>query len=284
VTLREALRQAEVRIASRKIPDARIEAEVLLMHALGIQKAELYARLSEPLPSLAGEEFQRYVERRLGHEPAAYITGRCEFYGFDLHVDPRVLIPRPETELLVEAALAFVERRFGKEHPCSIADVGTGSGAIAVALALHLPQARIYATDISAAAIDVARINCRQYGLEGRVSLLQGDMLEPLSEPMDVIVANLPYVKHADIPTLMPEIRDFEPMAALAGGADGLDKVRLLLARAKHHLMPQGSVILEIGLGQAEEAVSLAKGHFPDSEVDLIKDFGGIERVLRIIT
>ena len=284
MTLREALRQAEARIALQNIPDARIEAELLLMHALGMQRAELYARLGEPLPSAVGDKFQALVERRLQHEPAAYILGRHEFYGIELHVDSRVLIPRPETELLVETALAFVERRFGREQPCSMVDVGTGSGAIAVALALHLPQALIYAADVSPDAVDVARLNCSRHGVEGRVELLLGDLLEPLSQPVDLVVANLPYVKDTDIPQLIPEIRDFEPVAALAGGADGLDKVRLLMAQAKGHLLQRGSVMLEIGLGQAEEAVSIATRHFPESKVDLLKDFAGIERVLRIMT
>ena len=284
MTLREALRQAEAQIDSRNIPDARIEAELLLMHSLSIQRAELYARLSEPLPSSEGSRFRGLVERRLRHEPTAYILGRCEFYGVDLQVDQRVLIPRPETELLVETALAFVERRFGKEQPCSIVDVGTGSGAIAIALALNLPQSRIYATDASRDAIEVARNNCRRHGVEERMEFLTGDLLEPLSQPVDLVVANLPYVKDSDIPQLAPEIRDFEPLAALAGGADGLDKVRLLLAGVGRHLLPQGSVMLEIGLGQAEEAVSVARRHFPESKIDLLKDFAGIDRVLRILT
>jgi release factor glutamine methyltransferase len=284
VILREALRQAEAQVASQNIPDARVEAEVLLMHCLSIQRAELYARLGEPLPLSAEEQFRRLIERRLRREPTAYILGRCEFYGIELSVDSRVLIPRPETELLVEAALAFSRRRFGEEQACLVADVGTGSGAIAVALALHMPQARIYATDASADAIDVARMNCRRHGVGGEVCVLCGEMLTPLPEPVDLIVANLPYVKDADIPQLMPEIRDFEPLAALAGGVDGLDKVRLLLAQAGEHLRPQGSVLLEIGLGQAEEAVFLAKRHFPESDVDLLKDFADIERVLRILT
>ena len=284
MTLREALRQAEAQIALQNIPDARIEAELLLMHALGIQRAELYARLAEPLPSAVGDKFEALVERRLRHEPAAYILGRHEFYGVELYVDSQVLIPRPETELLVETALVFVEQRFGKEQPCSILDVGTGSGAIAIVLALHLPRARIYATDASSGAIDVAGVNCTRHGVNGRVELLLGDLLDPLSRSVDLIVANLPYVKDADIPQLMPEIRDFEPVAALAGGADGLDKVRLLLAQSKGHLLSRGAVMLEIGIGQAEEAVSIAARHFPESKVDLLKDFAGIERVLRIMT
>jgi release factor glutamine methyltransferase len=284
VTLREALRQAEARIALQHVSDARIEAELLLMHALGIQRADLYARLAEPLPSAVGDKFEALVERRLRHEPAAYILGRHEFYGIELCVDSRVLIPRPETELLVETALVFVERRFGEGQPSSIVDVGTGSGAIAIVLALHLPRARIYAADASSGAIDVAGVNCTRHGVNGRVELLLGDLLDPLSRSVDLIVANLPYVKDADIPQLMPEIRDFEPVAALAGGADGLDKVRLLLAQSKGHLLPRGAVMLEIGLGQAEEAVSIAARHFPQSKVDLLKDFAGIERVLRIMT
>jgi release factor glutamine methyltransferase len=284
VTLREALHQAEDRIALQSIPDARIEAELLLMHALGIRRAELYARLVESLPAAVEDAFESLVERRLRHEPAAYILGRHEFYGIELYVDPRVLIPRPETELLVETALAFVQRRFDKEQHCSMVDVGTGSGAIAIALALHLPQALIYATDVSPEAIDVARLNCDQHGVEGRVELLVGNLLEPLSQPVDLIVANLPYVKQADIAQLMPEIRDFEPVEALAGGADGLDEIRLLLAQAEGHLLQQGAVMLEIGLGQAEEATSLAKEHFLESKVDLLKDLAGIERVLRILT
>jgi release factor glutamine methyltransferase len=195
-----------------------------------------------------------------------------------------VLIPRPETELLVETAVAFVEQRFGKEQLCPIVDVGTGSGAIAIALAVHLSQARIYATDTSADAIDVARLNCIRHGVAERVHLLLGNMLEPLLQPVDLIVANLPYVRDAEIPQLVPEVRDFEPVGALSGGADGLDKVRLLLAQAKGRLLMRGSVMLEIGLGQADEAVSLAKRHFPESKVDLLKDFAGIERVVRILT
>jgi release factor glutamine methyltransferase len=284
VTLREALHQAEARIALQSIPDARIEAELLLMHAFGIQRAELYARLGEPLPSAVADKFQALVERRVRHEPSAYILGRHEFYGIELYVDPRVLIPRPETELLVEAALAFVQRRFDKEQSCSMVDVGTGSGAIAIALAANVPRARICAIDVSSGAIDVARVNCTRQGVEGRVELLVGNLLEPLSQQVDLIVANPPYVKDADILQLMPEIRDFEPMEALAGGADGLDKIRLLLAQAKRHLLPQGAVMLEIGLGQAEEAASLARRHIPEGKVDLLKDFAGIERVLHVVT
>ncbi|MDM7999823.1 MAG: peptide chain release factor N(5)-glutamine methyltransferase [Dehalococcoidia bacterium] len=281
--LREALRQAEARISAHNIPDARIEAELLLMHALGIHRAELYARLGESLPSGAENHFRALIERRVRREPAAYILGRHEFYGIELHVDPRVLIPRPETELLVETALDFL-RRLPQEPPRLVGDVGTGSGAVAIALALHLPGAHIYAIDASPEAIDVARLNCDRHGVGHRVELLVGDLLGPLPCPVDLIVANLPYVKDADIPQLMPEIRDFEPVAALSGGADGLDKVRRLLADAPSRLLPHGAVMLEIGLGQADEATSLARKHFRQGKIDLLRDFAGIERVLQVVT
>lgn len=284
MTLREALRRAESRIAAQSIADARIESELLLMHALGVERADLYARLGESIPPEVEAKLESLVERRLRHEPAAYILQRHEFLGIELYVDPRVLIPRPETEHLAQTAIAFAEERFGVRQPCSVVDVGTGSGAIAIALALHLPKGRICATDASSDALDVARLNCGRHGVEGRIELLLGDLLKPLSNPVDLIVANLPYVKDADIPQLMPEIRDFEPVAALAGGADGLDKVRLLLAQAEDHLLPRGAVMLEIGFGQAKEAASLARRHFPDAKVDLLTDLAGIQRVLRILT
>lgn len=285
MTLVEALRQAEVRIASCHIPDARAEAELLLMHSLDLQKADLYARLHDQLLPSDQQAFWGLVERRLRREPTAYILKRREFYGIDLYVDQRVLIPRPETELLVEAALDFVVPRFeGKGGSCSIADVGTGSGAIAIALALHLPRAVIYATDISAEAIEVAAMNCRRHGVEERVRLLVGDMLQPLPVPVDLIVANLPYIRDRDLVELPPEIRDFEPKVALEGGADGLDKVRRLLSQAMGYLLPHGSVMMEIGIDQSAEAISLVERFLPGSKVDVLHDLAGIDRVVRILT
>ncbi len=280
MTAREALREARDALSTNHCSEAPLEAEILLRQALGLSRVALYQELGRDLSDREDAAFRDLVRRRLAGEPVAYITSEREFYGLGFYVNRDVLIPRPETELIVTAGLGLAARR----PLTTVADIGTGCGAIAIALALKLPQARIYATDVSADAIEVARINCRQHDVEGQVELLVGDLLKPLSQPVDVIVANLPYVKDADIPQLMPEIRDFEPMAALAGGVDGLDKVRLLLAQAKDHLLPQGSVMLEIGVGQAGAAVSLAKRHFPESEVDLLKDFASIERVLRILT
>lgn len=280
MTIREILRQAESAISSQGITDARVEAEILLMHCLGAERATLYARLEESLPPQKVTEFQHLVEQRLKRRPGAYITGRCRFYDIDLYIDERALIPRPETELLVESVIQFADQRFSREQPFLVADVGTGSGAIAVALALHLPQARIYATDISPGALEVARINLHRQGLEEMVELLQGDMLEPIPVPVDIMVANLPYVRDSDIAGLIPEIRDFEPELALSAGLDGLDKIRLLMAQAKKKLRPHGLILLEIGYGQGPAVVELARSHFPGAELDLIPDLAGIDRIL----
>jgi release factor glutamine methyltransferase len=284
VNFKEALYKAESIIASRHIADARNEAELLLMHFLGIGRAELYTRLEELTSPSEAEGFWYLVQHRCHHEPTAYIMKQCQFYGIDFYIDSRALIPRPESELLVETALEFTSQCFPSGTPCSIADVGTGSGAIAIVVALHLPQAKIYASDISAAALEVARINCRQHGVEKQVHLLLGDMLQPLPEPVDIILANLPYVKDSELPQLCPEIRDFEPIIALAGGRDGLEKVRQLLPQAKQKLLPGGLILLEIGQGQGTTATALVRDYFTTSMIDLIPDLAGIDRVVRVQT
>jgi release factor glutamine methyltransferase len=284
VNFKEALYKAESIIASRHIADARNEAELLLMHSLGIGKAELYTRLEELISPSEAEGFWYLVQHRCHHEPTAYIMKQCQFYGIDFYVDSRALIPRPESELLVESMLEFISQRFPSGVPFSIADVGTGSGAIAIVVALHLPQAEIYAIDISAAALEVARINCGKHGVEKQVHLLLGDMLQPLPEPVDIILANLPYVKDSELPQLSPEIRNFEPIVALAGGQDGLEKVRQLLPRARQKLLPGGLILLEIGQGQGPFATALVKDYFPTAKIDLIPDLGGIDRVVRVVT
>jgi len=284
VNLKEALYKAESIIASQDIADARNEAELLLMHSLGIGRAELYTRLRELISPLEAEGFWYLVQHRCHHEPTAYILKQCQFYGIDFYIDSRALIPRPESELLVEGALEFIRQRFPSEIPSSIADVGTGSGAIAIVVALHLPKAEVYAIDVSAAALEVARMNCSKHGVEKHVHLLLGDMLQPLPKPVDIILANLPYVKESELPQLSPEIKNFEPIIALAGGRDGLEKVRQLLPQAKQKLLPGGLILLEIGQGQGSVATALVKDYFPTAKIDLIPDLGGIDRVVRVVT
>lgn len=284
MNLKEALYQAESIIASQHIDDARIEAELLLMHFLGVGKAELYTRLEELISTSEAEGFWYLVQHRCHHEPTAYILKQCQFCGVDFYIDSRALIPRPESELLVETALEFIRQRFPSGVPFSIADVGTGSGAIAIVVALHLTQAEVYATDISSAALEVARINCCKHGVEKQVHLLLGDMLQPLPEPVDIILANLPYVKDSELPQLSPEIRNFEPIIALAGGQEGLEKVRQLLPQAKQKLLPGGLILLEIGQGQGTAVTALVRDYFPTGKIDLIPDLAGIDRVVRVQT
>lgn len=284
MTLRETLCQARDVLAPHSKADARLEAELLMMDALRVGKTELYLQLEQPLSTTDTESFWWLVQRRLGHEPTAYILGNWQFYGIDFYIDRHALIPRPESELLVEEALKLAEDHFPLGTTCSIADVGTGSGAIAIALALHLPEAKIYATDISATALEVARINCQKHGMTRRVQLLIGNMLEPLPEPVDIIVANLPYVRDSELSHLSPEIQMFEPEIALAGGADGLDKIRQLLPQAKQRLLPKGIMLLEIGQRQGHAATALVRSHFPHAQIDLIPDLGGVDRVVRVVT
>ncbi|MFQ5987443.1 MAG: peptide chain release factor N(5)-glutamine methyltransferase, partial [Dehalococcoidia bacterium] len=271
MTIKEALRQASKTLASGSIEDAPLEAELLLMHLLGIDRAKLYARLEDELSPGDAQAFAQLLERRLSHEPIAYILGHREFFGHDFYVAPGVLIPRPESELLVEKTLDFVKSEFPYRDPV-IAEIGTGSGAIAISLALLLPNAKIYATDISPRALNIARVNCEKHGVQDRVHLLEGDLLDPLPEPVDIILANLPYIGDEELSELGAEIRMFEPMEALAGGRQGMDKVRQLLSKARGRLRPRGSILLEIGAGQGRAVSSLAEDLFPGARVELARD------------
>lgn len=280
--IKEAVHQASKTLVAHSIEDASLEAELLLMHILGLDRAKLYARLGEGLSADDAQALAQVVKRRLSHEPTAYIIGHREFFGHDFHVAPGVLIPRPESELLVEQALDFVKGRFSDGDPI-IAEIGTGSGAIAISLALILPKAWVYATDVSPCALEIARVNCQKHGVQGRVHLLEGDLLEPLPEPADIIIANLPYIKDEDWSKLSAEIRMYEPVVALAGGRDGLDKVRQLLGKVREKLRSGGLILLEVGPGQGQAAASLAESLFPGARIELAPDLGGRDRVLKAV-
>ncbi len=276
--LQVALAQAATVLENAGIEESRLDAELLLVHTLGITRARLRVHPQSQLSPTELAGYRQLIERRARREPVAYIVGHKEFYGLDFFVDGRVLIPRPETELLVEKAIEINQRR------AVVADVGTGSGAIAIGLAVHLPQALVYATDASPAALEVAARNCRRHRVEDRVHLLQGHLLEPLPEPVDLIVANLPYVSQAELAQLPPEINCYEPREALNGGLDGLDHIRRLLAQAGEHLKPAGVVLLEIGATQGEAVVALARRCFPAARVEIVPDYAGLDRVVMVHT
>jgi release factor glutamine methyltransferase len=282
--LQVALAQAATVLENAGIEGARLDAELLLVHALGITRAQLHAHPQGQLSFTGLATYCQLIERRTRREPVAYIVGHKEFYGLDLFVDSRVLIPRPETELLVEKAIEIGKQRPVDIKQLLIADVGTGSGAIAVSLAVHLPQALVYATDASPKALEVAACNCRRHRVEDRVHPLQGHLLEPLPEPVDLITANLPYVSEAELAQLPPEINQYEPQEALDGGPDGLGHIHRLLAQAKGHLKPSGVVLLEIGATQGSTVVALAKRHFPASRVEIMQDYAGLDRVVIVET
>ena len=275
-TWREALRWGEQVLAQSALDSPRLDAEILLAHALGITRAQLHAHPQGQLSPAELASCRQLIERRARREPVAYIVGHKEFYGLDLFVDNRVLIPRPETELLVEKAIQISRRQ-----PV-VADVGTGSGAIAVSLAVHLSQVLVYATDASPRALEVAACNCRRHCVEDRIHLLQGHLLEPLPEPVDLIAANLPYVSEAELAQLPPEISHHEPREALNGGPDGLDYIRSLLAQAGGHLKPGGVILLEIGATQGKAVTALARRHFPAATVEIAKDYAGLDRVVMV--
>jgi release factor glutamine methyltransferase len=271
---RQALARVRSILADNDIEDASLEGEILLRHVLGFSRSQLYTDLDINLTPAQEKALDGLLERRRRGEPSAYITGHREFYGLDFSVDNNVLIPRPESELLVEKALEIA--RSG--HVSTIADIGTGCGAIAVSLAVNLPDITVYATDLSPAALDVARVNCRRHGVVRRVVLLPGNLLEPLHHPVDLIVANLPYVRKSDLPRRGP-LR-YEPVLALNGGEDGLDTIRLLCRQARGRLSGGGKFLLEVGEGQAEAVSTILREAFPAGMVDRHCDLAGIERVV----
>ena len=321
-SLRAAVVAARDRLQAEGIDEPQIEAEILLRYALEIAasgeggaltrpasttgrpervtRAQLYTRFEEELPPDVAAVYASLLTRRLAHEPSAYITGRKEFCGLEFLVTPAGLIPRPETEGLVEAVLRELSgpgpvEDTGPAHPSTdsgrtvrrsgrlrVADVGTGSGAIAVALAKALPQAEVYAGDVSRQALTVAAQNARHHGVERRIALRCGPLLTPIYDYVDCIVANLPYVTADDWSRLEPELREHEPRLALDGGADGLDLIRALLRQAPRYLLPGGCLALEIGEGQAEALGRSVEALLPGAAWRVERDLAGKDRVFLV--
>lgn len=249
MTLSEHLRAVRTRLAAAGIPEAeaRLDAELLARDALGCDRAGLVARLRDDLPAPAAARLAASVGRRARREPMAYIRGHQEFWGRDFLVTPAVLIPRPETELIIEEALLW---RPATDGPIRVRDIGTGSGCLAITLALEWPDATVSATDISAAALEVAAINARRLG--ARVAFIEASGAGPDDDALDLLVSNPPYIPRADHMGLQVEVRDHEPVTALVGGDDGLDVVRGVVREAARRLTPGGRFLLEFGHGQAD--------------------------------
>jgi release factor glutamine methyltransferase len=278
MTIADALHHTRGLLADSNIlvSDVELETELILQHSLGFNRAVLYLSLGDELDEGQRKNLQQITGRRLTGEPLAYIIGHQQFCGLDFLVNSDVLIPRPETEQLVRKAISLAS---GRPAPLDIADIGTGSGAIAISMAKNVRDARIFAVDISPRALEVAYFNCRWHRLTGRIQLLRGDLLTPLPHPMDIIIANLPYVRESIL-------RDFpnkhEPGLALTAGPDGLREIRRLCHQAKTMLRSGGSLILEIGTGQKEALFSLLAGLFPAAEIEALSDFNGLDRMVSL--
>jgi release factor glutamine methyltransferase len=261
------------------VEEARLEAELLLCRVLAIGRERLFTRLHEEIGRAQQDELEGLLARRLAHEPAAYIVGRREFYGLTLECSPAALIPRPETELLVELALEFLGSRVAGRGS-RVVDVGTGNGAIAVAIAVNAPEAEVVGIDRARPALLLGRRNAVAHGVAARVGLVQGSLLGPLRGAFDAIVANLPYVPTHEYRALPPEIREHEPEGALHAGPEGTEVIEALLAQAPSHLRAGGLLLAEHGWDQAARLRDAARRILPDARIETRRDLAGEERVL----
>lgn len=275
-TIREARRLGRARLHDS--PSPALDARLLLEHATGRDHATLIAHDDEALPAEALDEYQRLLDRAAAGEPIPYLTGRAPFLGLEFAVSPAVLIPRPETEGLVEYAIDWARRRGGAIRAV---DVGTGSGCIAAGLAHYLPGAEVIAVDISAGALGVARANAGRHA-PGRVAFVQGDLLAALAPGFDLILSNPPYVAGGEWTDLPIGVKSYEPALALDGGGDGLDVIRALLPQAAERLRSGGLCLIEIGWRQGETAAAPARDAFPGATVAVRPDFAGRDRLVVI--
>ncbi|MBI4787057.1 MAG: peptide chain release factor N(5)-glutamine methyltransferase [Chloroflexi bacterium] len=260
--------------------EARLQAELLLAHTLETTRAMVLARLNETISPELAAPYAANVARRAQHEPLAYILGHQEFYGLDFVVDRRVLIPRRETEMLVLLALQRVQSA-PRTSPV-IVDIGTGSGAVSLALAHHLPSARIIATDISVDALAVAQLNAARLNLAEHVTFVQGDLLAPVAEPFDILVSNPPYIPRERFKDLPREIRVFEPRHALDGGEDGFDVIRRLLAQLEPHAARGAVAFVEISEEQGKTALELVARQLPGAAAVVHRDLEDLDRVVEV--
>ncbi len=283
VTVQQALQEGAAFLSQMGIESARLDAELLLGKALGYPREKLYLNYKMVLGIPVKDLYCSLLERRARREPLCYIIGRREFWSLDFYITPEVLVPRPETELLVEVTLGLA-KKLDKNHPIKILDLGTGSGDIAVSLAKALVDVEIWATDLSARALEVARVNVLRHGVEEKIHFLQGDAFGPVRGHLkffDLVVSNPPYVRQRELKNLPPEVRDWEPQLALDGGADGLDFYRRIMEETHLYLADGGFLALEIGSDMGAEIcrlVSNSIGCFSAPQV--YQDYAGRDRVV----
>lgn len=282
LTIAEAIYQAAQKLSGAGIENARLDAEVLLSHILERDRAWLITHSNDSLGNERHKLFEEAIDRRSGREPLQYIIGKQEFWGLDFIVSPDVLIPRPETELLVEAAVKIVK---GNSARAAVVDLCTGSGCVAISLAREIEDARIFATDMSMQALVVARMNARTHGVSDHIRFMNGNLFQPLEEldlrdRVDVITANPPYIRSGDLPVLQAEVKDYEPEIALIAGPEGTEIQKRIIENASAFLKKQGALIMEMGLGQAETLTRMVKEAGAYNTTDILKDLAGIDRVI----
>lgn len=281
-TVLKILRWTENYFKGRDIPDARLNAERLLSRLLNWTRLQLYTGFDRLMSPDELAKFREMIKRRVGHEPLQYILGETNFHNLTILCDKRALIPRPETEILLEESLKALANSGAPETP-NIVDLGTGSGCLALGAAQACPQAKVFAVDISDEALALARENARRNNLENRVAFLCGSLFEPLDKSlrgqMHLIISNPPYIPDEECARLMPEVRDFEPRVALSGGGDGLNVIRKIIGEAAEWLAPTGVLAMEIGYEQSQavrEIVTSSRLQI----ADIVKDYAGIDRVV----
>jgi len=283
-TILSLIKWATGYFTSHGIDSPRATAEILLATLLNLKRIDLYLRYDQPLIDSELSGFKSLIKRRINREPVAYIIGKKDFWSLDLEVNPNVLIPRPDTETLVEAALSCLEPADPLLNPAGLVlELGTGSGAIVLALASERPAYRYVATDISLSALQVARKNARRHQLDAAVQFVAGNWLDPFSpnKPVfDMIVSNPPYIPSGDISGLQPEVSRFEPLLALDGRSDGLHAIRQIIFSAHPRLKPQGVLLLEMGFNQKEAVIELIQQSGYYHPFQIIKDYAGHDRVV----
>ncbi len=279
MNLKETLNITSQELIKTGSPDAKLEAEVLLRHVLKIDRATMFSELEENLSEDSVNNIAALVKRRVQKEPLAYITGNKEFYGLLFEVSKDVLIPRPETELLVDTVIT--KAKLLTKNEITIVDVGTGSGAIAISLAVNIPNSNVIAVDISKSALEIADENRRTHGMYSRVKLRLGNLLEPVTDNIDILVSNPPYIRKDRLDFLQDEVLK-EPLMALDGGADGLTLIKELLSQARDKMASTSVILFEIDSDQGIEAAEISKSYFPNGEVTVLRDLSNDDRAVLI--
>jgi release factor glutamine methyltransferase len=285
MTILELLNWSTTYLRQHDIENPRLSAELLLARSLNLSREGLYIHLQDPSGEEEKENFEQLIKKRLSGEPLQYLLGHQEFWSIDFKVDPRVLIPRPETELLVEQSLSILSKNFPR-RTLYVLDIGTGSGAIAISLAKEKRDLFVVATDISGEALLLARENAKSAGVLHRIEFVKGDLFSPIrlmreKEPFDLILSNPPYIHHSQIQNLAREVKDHEPVVALNGGEDGMEFYRSIVSQGPSYMRKGGWLLLEVGENQGEKVSGLIEREGSFSRPERIKDLSGIERVVK---